>query len=352
MTVYVAGYQAISILHGGPNTQIRNTTKYLGQHGVIAKLFDAWQPFNRTECDVFHIFGANIGTYHLAREIHTLGVPLVVSPIVYSLHSPLFIKNVLRAMRLVRKVGRGIWSDYVFTADICGWADRVFANTRAEADLLSGAFGVPGEKILVIPNGVDERFHDVSPALFRKTYGLEGFILNVGHTGHGRKNVLVLIKALAQINHPAVIIGRIVRNEYGDACRREAAKHKHILLIDGLENSSELLGSAYAACDVFVLPSLFETPGIAALEAALAGAKIVITNFGGTREYFGELAKYVDPKSVSSICDGIKEALAMKKDEVLRERIRKEFLWQNVAEKTAAGYRALLGMKAKQDRGG
>jgi glycosyltransferase involved in cell wall biosynthesis len=352
MTVYVAGYQAISILHGGPNTQIRNTAKYLGRHGISTKFFDAWRPFNRDECDIFHVFGANIGTYHLAREICALGVPLVVSPIVYSLHSPLFIANALRAMRLVRKVGRGIWSDYVFTADICRWADRVFANTRAEADLLSEAFSVSREKILVVPNGVDERFHDVSPALFRKTYGLEGFILNVGHTGHGRKNVLALIKALAQINHPAVIIGRIIRNEYGDSCRREAAKHKHILLIDGLENSSELLGSAYAACDVFVLPSLFETPGIAALEAALAGAKIVITKFGGTREYFGEMAKYVDPKSVSSIRDGIKEALVMKKDEALREHIRKEFLWQNVAEKTAAGYHALLATKAKKDRGG
>jgi len=43
-----------------------------------------------------------------------------------------------------------------------------------------------------------------------------------------------------------------------------------------------MLASAYAACDVFVLPSMFETPGIAALEAGLAGAKIVITKYGGT----------------------------------------------------------------------
>ena len=37
--------------------------------------------------------------------------------------------------------------------------------------------------------------------------------------------------------------------------------------------SQESLPKVYAACDVFVLPSLFETPGIAALEAALTGAK-------------------------------------------------------------------------------
>jgi len=144
------------------------------------------------------------------------------------------------------------------------------------------------------------------------------------------------------VNHPAVIIGRIIKGEYGDACVREAAKHKHILLIDGLDNSSDMLASAYAACDVFVLPSLFETPGIAALEAGLAGAKVVVTKFGGTTEYFGPMAEYVDPRSVESIRNGVLKALNVSKNPELREHIRKEFLWQRVAERTASAYRQVL----------
>ena len=343
MNVYAATYQAVSILHGGPNTQVRNTMKHLELRGVRGILFDSWATFRKDDCDIFHVFAANVGTYHLAREVHTLGVPLVVSPIIYSLHSTRFVRNVLRGTRLVQKLGKGIWSDYGFAADICLWASMVLPNSQAEADLVSDGLGVPRSKIRVIPNGVDERYYDADPALFTQTYGVDKFILNVGHVGHTRKNVLSLIRALGQIDHPSVIIGRIIPGEYGDACVSEAGKHKQIHLINGLNSNSDMLASAYAACDVFALPSLFETPGIAALEAALAGAKIVITPHGGPKEYFGEMATYVDPLSVESIRDGILAALGTSRNSVLREHIRREFLWQRVAEKTAAAYRECVG---------
>jgi glycosyltransferase involved in cell wall biosynthesis len=343
MKVAFAGYQAISILHGGPNTQLRKTAEHLADYDVAVDLFDPWVPFRKEEYDLFHIFAANIGTYHLAREIHALGLPLAVSPIVFSRHSPAFVSRALRASRAVQKLGLGFWTDYVFTAEICRWAHAVLPNTRAEGELVRQGFGVPRQKIIVIPNGVDARFEEGDPGLFRRRYGLEGFILNVGHIGHGRKNVLTLIRALGEIDHPAVIIGRIIKGPYGDACVREASKHKHIRLIEGIENSSPMLASAYAACDVFVLPSLFETPGIAALEAGLAGAKVVITPYGGTREYFEDLAVYVEPTSVASIRDGIRQALSTRRSTALRERVRSQYLWPRVAESTAAAYRSLLG---------
>ena len=341
MKVVVAGYQAVSILHGGPSTQIRNTVKYLPRYGTEVAMFDPWTPLRKGDCDIFHLFAANIGTYHLAREIHALGIPLVVSSITYSRHSPAFVAIALRAERAFQRLGKGVWFDYTLAADICGWAARVLPNTEAERELLSRGLGVPQPKINVIPNGVDERFYTADPSPFIRQYGLRDFILNVGHTGHARKNVLALIRALAGIDRPAVIIGRFIAGPYGDVCREEAARNKHILLIDGLDNSSEMLASAYAACDTFVLPSQFETPGIAALEAGLAGAKVVITPHGGTKEYFGGMAQYVDPGSVDSIRAGIRAALEKPRTFELREHIRRNFLWQKVAEKTAEAYRSV-----------
>jgi len=344
MNVTVAGYQAVSILHGGPSTQIRNTAKHLPKSGVDVRFFDPWSPFRKGDADLVHIFAANIGTYHLAREIHALGVPLVVSPIVYSLHTPAFVQRTLRWGRFLQKAGKGIWFDYGITADICAWAERVLPNTAAEGRLISDGMGIDPARVSVVPNGVDERFYTADPTPFIERYGVRDFILNVGHTGHARKNVLSLIRALAGVDHPAVIIGRFISGAYGDACRAEAAKHPHILLIDGLEHGSEMLASAYAACDTFVLPSLFETPGIAALEAALAGAKVVITPYGGTKEYFGGYAEYVEPSSVEAIRAGIKETLGRSKGTELREHVRKNFLWQTVAAKTAEAYRKVLGL--------
>lgn len=342
MKVALAGFQAVSLLRGGPNTQIRRTAEALRSLGVETALFDPWGPFDEASADLVHIFSAGVGTYHLAREVRALGMPIVVSPITYSTHSTRFVKAALACTRLVQGVGPGIWSDYAFMADLCSWAVHVLPNTRAEADLVIRGLGADPQKVTVIPNGVDAAFAEGDPAEFQQRYGVRDYILNVGHIGHPRKNVLALMQALGSIDRPSVIIGRVVRSAYGDACLREAAKHPQIHLIDGLPNDSALLRSAYAGAEVFVLPSLFETPGIAALEAGLAGARIVITPHGGTREYFEELATYVDPRSVASIREGILRALTIPKDERLRDRIRRMYLWSNVAAQTLAVYRRVL----------
>lgn len=342
MKVLLAGYGAVSILRGGPLTQITRTAEELRTLGIDAALFDPWKRFDRKTADLVHLFGANIGTYHLARELVTLGVPLVVSPIVFSNHSAGFVRAGLSVTRALQRVWRGVWSDYGLCADICRWAARVLPNTSDEADLLVRGYRVDPRKISLVPNGVDPVFGQGDPALFRATYGVDRFVLNVGHIGHERKNVLRLIQALAEVERPAVIIGRVIQGAYGDACLREAAKHPHIRLIDGLDPGSPMLASAYAACDLFVLPSLFETPGIAALEAALAGAKIVITERGGTREYFGDHAFYVDPLSVRSIRGGIRRGLAAPGSSGLRERVRANYLWEHVARRTAETYAAVL----------
>ncbi|MEJ2628702.1 MAG: glycosyltransferase, partial [bacterium] len=120
--------------------------------------------------------------------------------------------------------------------------------------------------------------------------------------------------------------------------------NRNLIIIEGLDHDSPLLASAYAACRVFVLPSKFETPGRAALEAALAGAKIVITPYGGTREYFKDFATYVNPYSVSSIRKGIEKTLENPKPEGLKEYIKNNFLWDSIAKKTKNVYDKILAI--------
>ena len=341
MRVALASYQAVSILRGGPNTQLRQTAAHLPEHGVEPLFFNPWEPFDRGGVDLFHLFGANIGTYHLGREIRALDIPLAVSPIIYSSHSIGVVRAGLAVSRILQSVWRGSWTDYALTSDLCKWAAALLPNTSAEARLVTDGLGADRGKVTVIPNGVEERFGEGNPSLFRKEYGIDDFILNVGHVGHERKNVLALIRALGKIDHPAVIIGRIIRSPYGEACVAEAKKYPQIRLLDGIDHSSDMLASAYAACRVFALPSLFETPGIAALEAGLAGARIVITEEGGTREYFGDMAHYVDPRSDESIRQGIVRALNEPPNPRLKNHIGREFTWGEVARKTSAAYRAL-----------
>jgi glycosyltransferase involved in cell wall biosynthesis len=109
-----------------------------------------------------------------------------------------------------------------------------------------------------------------------------------------------------------------------------------------LDHEGELLKSAYAACAAFVLPSLLETPGLAALEAGAQAAPIAITSVGSTREYFADLASYADPLDEASIRASVIEALEGPRGARLKERILQNFTWDHTAETLIVAYRKAL----------
>ena len=342
MNVCFVAQHSVTMVAGGPSVQALETARYLADMGIDVAFFNPWERYSREQFDLYHVFGANMMTHDIALRLRQFGHRFAVSSIVYSRRSPWMMRATRRAESLVNRVVGGVWTDYGLTARVCSYADMVMPNTADEGRLLVEGLGVERRRVRVIPNGVHERFADASPELFRSTYGLDDFILTVGHIGSRRKNLLALLRALATIDHPAVVIGQVQHGSYAEQCLAEARRNRNVTIIDGLPNDSPLLASAYAAARVFALPSEFETPGIAALEAGLAGAAVVITPHGGTREYFGAHAYYPDPGSVSSIADAIRQALAAPRTDALRNHIGAEFLWRRVAERTAEAYRELL----------
>lgn len=343
MKIAFASYHTVMHRHGGPKTQIIQTMKHLRNRGIDVKLMDAWhEQDNWPDCDLFHLFASNLGVYDLGRYLASHNLKFVVSPIFFTRRSPATIRLVRAVEKTMRHVARGAWSDYGFAGDICHWAQHCLPNSNEERELLTRGLEVPLDRVTVVPNGVEERFMEAGPELFYREYGLKDFILNVGHIGVPRKNSLSLVRALENIDHPAVIIGRIYPSKDADLCLKEARKNKNLLIVPGLDHDSPLLASAYAASSVFVLPSLYETPGIAALEAGLAGSNVVITPHGGAREYFGDLAVYIDPYSITSIRRGITQALNKPASATLQDHIRNRFLWSHIAEKTASIYNRVL----------
>ncbi len=383
MNVCFLAQQSVGMVGGGPLIQLRETARYLPEFGVNVGFFNQWEDFPRDQYDLVHLFGANFMNYDVALRLHQFGIPFVVSSIFYTMHSPAFIRLTSATANFAARFFRGIRTDYGFTGEVCRLSKMVLPNTSAEAEIIEKGFGVPHAQVQVIPNGVHERFAQADPKLFVEKYGVQDFVLNVGHIGSQRKNVLNLIRAMQDIDCPLVLIGKVQEGAYAQQCLKEAAKNPRVKIIEGLPNDSPLLASAYAASSVFALPSIFETPGIAALEAGLAGADVVITPYGGTRDYFGDDAIYVEPKSPSSIAEGIQKALSRShpllrgvsrvagrgvsntsgtvsgrtpddgrgvsntsgtvSGPTLQDRIMREFTWQHVAQKTASAYRDAMG---------
>ena len=343
MKITLASYHTVMLRHGGPKTQIVQTKNHLKMLGMEVCLLDNWGPRDEIlDTDLFHLFGANHGMYDLAGYLHSHNIPYVVSPIYFTRRSAGTVRKAVTLTKAAGQAVRGFMSVSSIMNDICNWAIHIVPNTSAEAELIRDSFGIPEEKITVIPNGVESRFAHATPDLFVERYGIRDFILNVGHIGPDRKNVLSLIRAIKLCDRPAVIIGQIHPSEEADKCLAEAKKNPNITIINGIDHDDPLLASAYAACDVFALPSKFETPGIAAMEAALAGAKIVITPHGGTKDYFGDLSTYVDPYSETAISAGIQEALSKSHDDRLKKHIMDNFLWEHSAKKTAEAYSKIL----------
>ena len=342
MKILFTSYEALAILRGGPKTQLLQTKFELEKLGVKVDLFDMWESFNPAKYDLVHLFAANISTHSIARNLFPLKLPIVTSPIFFTQHSSLFIKSIIKSENIIKSIRPGFYTDYGITKQICDWSKHLLPNTIAEAKLISGGLGQSKNKITVVPNGVSERFLKSSKKLFKNKFGLDDFILFVGHIGPHRKNALNLIKALQKIDYPSVVIGRNDNSQYAQQCISESKKSKNILMLDHIDNSSNLLASAFKCAKVFALPSLYETPGIAALEAGLAGAKIVITPFGGTKDYFKNFAQYVNPFDVDDIRKGIENKLNETPNSDLQNHIKNNFLWKNVAEQTLEVYKSVL----------
>ncbi|MCS7300596.1 MAG: glycosyltransferase family 4 protein [Fimbriimonadales bacterium] len=320
--------------YGGAETQAAQTACALTQLGISVGFLT---PQSSELGDLVHFFGMYDYYNSVARYCAERSIPMVLSTIFYQRYnSPTAVWRALRWMvlarlrRLKRSRFRMLWM-----------ADRLLPNSQAEARQLQRIFGVPSERITVIPNGVETRFATAQPDLFRDHFEIcDEFVLNVGRI-EDRKNQLRLVLAARALGVPLVIIGQVVSERLYRECLE--AGGTLVRFLPPLRHDDPLLASAYAACRVFALPSLLETPGIAALEAGVAGARIVVTPVGGAREYFGDLACYPKPTSVASIRAALEQAWNRPHDPALqRELLLSRYSWERVAQQTREVYQQLL----------
>lgn len=275
---------------GGGEIQLMAYFKALKDLGIEVGLFDPWSP-NFSDYDLVHYFSCVGGSSHFCNFVKQIGMPLVIT-------SSLWITNETKNLYPTDEIRMQL-----------SLADCVVTNSYMESKAISETLNIPIDKFSVVYNGVDPIFFQpISPELFRERFKIEGgFVLNVGNI-EPRKNQLNLVKAMKNFpNSTLVLIGHVRNKEYAEEVFGFGGDQ--IKYIEYLDHSSQLLQSAYAGCDVFCLPSMLETPGLAALEASCNNLNnIAITSEGSTKEYFGQGAVYLDPNSVESISWAIREA--------------------------------------------
>jgi len=340
--ILFCSYQSISFMKGGPTYKILMLKKHLEKFNIIIDLFNQWEVDSVKNYDIVHIFNAHSGVYHFAQSLKLNNIKYIVNPIFFSKHSPMKIRLYLYFLNKISNFLNGTISEISIVKEVCKNAELIMPNTIEEENIIKKGLGLFNYNYSTIYNGVEKRFLYSDPSLFIKKYKIKDFILHVGHIGAKRKNTLRLLKALKTINYPTVIIGNVLNNKEGQKCLELIKENTNILFLDWVKHSDPLLESAYAASKVFVLPSLYETPGRSALEAGLAKSNIVITPFGGTKEYFSNYATYVNPYSIKKIQESIINSINSNRSDNLSIHIKQNFLWEIIAKKLKTEYEKLL----------
>ena len=330
---------------GGGEILLEKTEEYLLKSNVEVRRFDTWTD-KITDFDILHVFGSVKECLPLMQVAKDRGTKVVLEPIFWTdfrraLHEQgSFLKKIEMILRHGVKVALPFFPSG--RKKMFEVSDLIFPNSQNEALQISRLFNIPIQKMFVVPNGVDGAFSKAKPEAFVSKYKLKDFVLSVGRI-EPRKNQLNLIKAMKNIDADLVLIGDTVSGYewYRELCSKESNGRVHF--IDRLFHESDLLASAYAACDTFVLPGWFETPGLAALEAALAGAKVVATIGGSTKEYFKDNVLYIEPHKPEDIKLKVETSLKSQKSSCLKDMVMREYLWEETAKVTIEGYEKVIG---------
>ncbi|GAB6166314.1 hypothetical protein JCM19992_23140 [Thermostilla marina] len=228
--------------------------------------------------------------------------------------------------------------------------DRYVCVSEAVRRFSVSSAGLPSEKLLVIPNGVDPAEYESvsSPPPLPIAEGR--IVLYVGRLDH-QKGVDILLRSAAAWLPQYRDVHLLLAGDGPDRARLESLARsleiaRQVCFLGFREDIPALLRAA----DVFVLPSRWEGMPNAVLEAMAAGLPIVATDVEGVRELLGEAAPLVPPESPDALTTHITRFLdspssAQTIGEANRERASSLFSWNSVVDSYQALWADLLTQK-------
>ncbi len=243
-------------------------------------------------------------------------------------------------------------------------ATEVIVNSNYMKNELQRLFGLPYEKINVVPNGVNlstyngiERDYD-----FRRRFAMdnEKIILFMGRLVY-EKGIQYLISAMPKILNGYNDAKLVIAGKGGmlDELRAQANALGigQKVYFAGYQNGKDV-AKMYKAADISVFPSTYEPFGIVALEAMLAERPIVVSDIGGLNEIVEHRVNGMKTYAgnANSIADSILELLYNPElcENIVRtakNKVRNEYNWNKIAQDTHFTYqKAICQTMAEKQR--
>jgi len=232
--------------------------------------------------------------------------------------------------------------------------DRIVTATRAERDYVLDRYGMHGGRFRVVPFGVDRGFSDTLPAAriasVRDRLDLPPhFILAVGNF-HPIKNLEVLVSAFhfarPRLSTPCSLV--LVAPPEGPSYGKILRKIRALRLVDSVRlvgNVGGDLPAVYQAADLFVLPSLYESFGLAVVEAMACSLPVLASDIRQLDDVVGDAARRFNPRDPRALADAMVEIW---NSPPIRARMRAQslaqaarFSWEACARETVEIYQEL-----------
>jgi glycosyltransferase involved in cell wall biosynthesis len=218
------------------------------------------------------------------------------------------------------------------------------------------AFGLPPDKQVMIPNGVNADVYAEAQSKdltqFRRRFALpsEKIVLFVGRLVY-EKGVHVLVnaipKVLDRINAKTVIVGNGYMKEQISGIVKGLGIDQKVMFTGFVDD--ETLRRLQTCADVSVVPSLFEPFGIVALEAMAAKSPVVVSDTGGLAEIVEHDVDGIKvyTNNPDSLAWGITRVLTDERNaNRLRSnayrKIQEKYNWDKIAKQTIDVYRTVL----------
>jgi glycosyltransferase involved in cell wall biosynthesis len=224
----------------------------------------------------------------------------------------------------------------------------VVTPSRAVAQQVQDAYGVPSERIMVTPLGVDPQWSTALPATpsWRGARGIPtDYLLAVG-TLEPRKNLRALVAAYAglvagRLDVPPLVIAGGAG--WGDALDLRAIPAGRVVLTGHLPLPE--LRCLVAGATALAFPSIDEGFGLPPLEALACGVPVVANDLPVTREVLGDQAGFCDAADPQALADALLVAVTDPHGSPEARRARAaQFTWTRCAQATHAAYDRALAV--------